>query len=134
MIKHSNGKTYLIFTEDLYGYSVLELETLKSVHYLPKESYLEGEEFKETFIWTDMHYNKANNFLAVGGCFWAEPSSVIYFDFSNPLDIVEDNKWVNIRNKVAPDYEQYDEILFEKWDKNMLICKTEENFYIEIEI
>lgn len=85
LIKHSNGHLYIIFTIDLYGYSVLELDNLKVINYLPSESYTDLE---ETFIWCEMHYNKKNNLLAVGGCFWAASSSVIILDFSNPFDIV----------------------------------------------
>ena len=33
IIHHANGKTYLLFYEDLYGYSVLDLSSMQSIHY-----------------------------------------------------------------------------------------------------
>ena len=49
IIKHSDGNKYLLFSIDLYGYSVLNLKTLECINYIPSESYLDN---KETFIWT----------------------------------------------------------------------------------
>ena len=36
LIPHANGNHYLIFREDLYGYSVLEVETGETLHYIPE--------------------------------------------------------------------------------------------------
>lgn len=116
IIEHSNNHKYLIFTEDLYGYSVLELDTLKSMHYLPGELY--SDPFVESFIWSsDIFYNKNNNLLAVVGCFWGWPESTIVLDFSKPLEIVETKDWKDIRSKFD---NNYDDITFKSWDNEKI--------------
>lgn len=120
IIHHSNGKDYLIFTEDLYGYSVLELDTLKSIHYVPEISFYKNENFDETFIWTDFHYNSENNYLAIGGCIWGCPSSLILVDFSNPLEIQEEDKWIELHEIIDPTFDKYNDIDFKKWDGDNL--------------
>lgn len=90
IIEHSDGNKYFIFDEALYGYSVLNMNNMESVHYIPSKSYREcADAFQETFIWCEPHYDKASNLLAVEGCIWAEPYSIIVLDFSNPMKIVE---------------------------------------------
>lgn len=81
VIEHSNGKSYLIFSIDVFGYSIMDLSNYKVYHFIPEESFRENE---ETFIWTDVYYCKSNNILAVGGCYWAWPFSSEFFDFSSP--------------------------------------------------
>lgn len=80
-IEHSNGKYYLIFSIDLYGYSLLNMSNYQIYHYIPEESFKQG---KETFIWTDTFYCKKNNIIAVDGCFWACPFSTYFYDFTEP--------------------------------------------------
>lgn len=125
IIHHSNHKDYLIFTEDLYGYSVLELDTLKSVHYVPKISFYKNKNFHETFIWMDFHYNDENNYLAIDGCIWASPYSLIVVDFSNPLEIQEEDKWIDIHNIIDSTFDKYSDIDFKKWDGDNLHCIAE---------
>jgi hypothetical protein len=84
MVEHSNGKNYLLFSTELYGYSVLDLSDLSTYHFIPAESF---KEHKETFIWTSVLYCAQNNILAVDGCYWACPSSTYFFDFSHPTKI-----------------------------------------------
>ena len=79
LIVHANGMHYLIFREDLYGYSVLEVETGRTLHYIPERSWLLDDRMgQETFIWTNAAYDSATNLLAVWGCFWACPSSMVF--------------------------------------------------------
>ena len=84
VVEHSNGKNYLVFSIDLYGYSVMDLENYHVCNFVPEESF-KGE--GETFIWTDICYSKKHNILAVDGCYWACPSSVEFFDFSTPENL-----------------------------------------------
>lgn len=81
VVEHSNGKNYLIFSTELYGYSILDLSDFSTYHFIPAKSFKEN---KETFIWTNVLYCAQNNILAVDGCYWACPSSTYFFDFSNP--------------------------------------------------
>lgn len=117
IIEHSNDKKYLIFTTELYGYNVLELDTLKVIKYVPKTL----NEYDETFIWCDFHYNKDNDLLAVEGCFWASAYSIIIVDFSNPLNIQEYTKWIDVRDLLE---DKYCHIDFTKWNKDNLYCKS----------
>lgn len=121
--RHANGRRYLIFRRDLYGYSILELETMRELHYIPQVSYpAEGEKFYETFIWTDCHYSLENNLLAVGGCYWAAPVSVIVLDFTNPMEEHGWENWLELEKLIDPEYEIYEDITFSAWDleKNVL--------------
>ena len=120
IIEHYDGNSYLIFDESLYGYSVFKLNTMECVHYIPSEveKYFENSSgFKETFIWCEPHYDKTSNLLAVEGCFWASPYSIIVLDFSNPMEIVETNKWFNLC-----DEEQ--DLDFVKWTESELVCSS----------
>ncbi len=89
VLNHANGKRYYVFTRELYGYSVLDLQTLKDLHYVPAASFFPYQEdnpdFEETFIWRTLYYNPLNSVLAVEGCIWAGPYSVVLSDFSDPM-------------------------------------------------
>ena len=114
MISHSSGKHYLVFREDLYGYSVLEAETGREVHYMPEESFpLEEEKGRETFIWTGAAYDPRSNLLAVSGCYWACPNGTLMLDFSDPLAEQDCSRWLDLHDVVDPDYEMYDGIDWE---------------------
>lgn len=110
LIDHQNGRQYLIFRTDLYGYSVLDLITMKDYHYIPEESLTDDE----SFIWTGTHYNKSNNLLVAGGCYWAYPFDVFVVDFSEPIKLpypeLDVNRYLNGEN--------IEEIEFIKWDEN----------------
>lgn len=107
VVEHSNGKNYLIFSIDLYGYSIMDLSNYNVYHYIPEESF---SGHKETFIWTEAYYCKENNIIAVDGCYWACPFCTEFFDFSNPEELpfkciyssyeMEDE--ISIENDVTP--------------------------------
>ena len=121
IIKHSDGNKYLLFSIDLYGYSVLNLKTLECINYIPSESYLDN---KETFIWCDVNYNINSNLLVVSGCYWGTPYSLIVLDFTKPMEIVESRNWLNLPSKY---YELGCDIDFKCWDDNKLVCMLDEN-------
>ena len=86
MFRHRSGKHYLIFRTELYGYSVLEVESGQELHYVPACVYPEaGRKAEEVFIWTSADYDLGSDLLAVTGCIWACPCSTIVLDFSSPL-------------------------------------------------
>ncbi|SEW03259.1 hypothetical protein SAMN05216413_0906 [Ruminococcaceae bacterium KH2T8] len=125
IIHHADGYTYFVFDEDLYGYSVLNLDSLQCMHFIPAESYgTYPDEFKETFIWCDCFYNPENNLLAVDGCFWACPGDVIVLDFKDPMTAVEPNDWHSIYRKYRCDDPDLDDIEFDSWDNDTLVCKA----------
>jgi len=114
IIGHSNGKEYLIFRQDLYGYSVLDIDSGEKMQFFPSESLNGGE----TFIWTDVEYNPLNNVLAVSGCYWACPSSTHLFTFDNPMS--EHQKFVDLIECFDGGYDVYDDIHFKKWENSDL--------------
>ena len=116
IIKHSDGNKYLLFSIDLYGYSVLNLKTLECINYIPSESYLDN---KETFIWCDVNYYPKNNLLVVSGCYFASPYSLIVLDFTKPMEIVDSSNWLNLPSKY---YELGCDIDFKCWKDNKLVC------------
>lgn len=110
IIKHSNGKEYLIFNQDLYGYSVLDIESRKIMQFFPEKSLQGGE----TFIWTDIEYSPISNVLAVIGCYWACPYGVQLFTFDSPMS--EKQKHIDLINFFEGSHEIYDDIDFVKWE------------------
>ena len=115
MFSHQNGHDYFLFARGLYGYSVLDLVTMQDYHFYPAESFPTGE----TFIWCDVHYNPINNIMAVVGCYWACPYSVVLVDFSKPM---EDTRQIDINNFINKG-DHYDDMDFVAWDGTDLILK-----------
>lgn len=114
-ITHQNDNDYLIYRQDLYGYTVFDLINKKEFQYYP-QCVLDGYEY---FIWTDVHYNPLNNLLAVTGCIWAAPWSTLLVDFSNPLDTPKFQ--IDIINCLPGDYDVYDDADFVRWDGDNLV-------------
>ena len=124
LIHHANGKHYLVFRFDLYGYGVLELESLQDIRYFPPQSFpADREDFKETFIWTGVNYDPHSNLLAVSGCYWACPYSVVVLDFSAPLTEQPVERWLDVHGIIDPDYGIYDDIAFDRWENGVLCLK-----------
>ena len=122
LFPHANGNHYLVFREDLYGYSVLEVETGRTMHYIPEKSWpLDGRQGEETFIWTNVAYDAATNLLAVSGCYWACPNGTLLLDFADPLAEQDWKVWLDVQNVVDPDYDLYDDINLERFGKNGLL-------------
>ena len=90
LIHHQNGRKYLIYRQDLYGYSVMDVESGETVDFIPKSSFVPigGKRIEmETFIWCESKYCKTNNLLVVYGCYWACPFCFEFYDFSNPMEV-----------------------------------------------
>ena len=122
-IFHSNGRRYFPFHVDLYGISYLDIDSLEVYNYVPEGythdfSYLCGE----SFIVTDIHYDRTTDLIAYGGCYWAGPSDVMVGDFSDPLNFAP--KLFDIGKIVDPDSEGYD-IDFRQWQDGMLVVTVE---------
>lgn len=87
-IKHSNGHTYYPFHIDLYGLSLLDLDTMEVFHYIPKGKEHDNDApYGESFIITDIHYDPGTNLVAYGGCYWACPYDVMVGDLSDPMNV-----------------------------------------------
>ena len=118
VIDHANGGRYLLYYEELYGYSVLDLASGQSAHYIPQESHeTDMARFRETVIWCAPHYDADSSLLAVEGCIWAAPGTVIVVDFSDPMRIVEAARWLDLG-----DPELCEELDFVEWTSDSLVC------------
>ena len=112
-IEHINGKSYLFYKEDLYGYSVYDLMAKKTFSYYPAHSW-NGSNGGETFIGTHIHYNPQNNIIAVEGCYWACSGEVFLFHITDPM--CQFDAYLSIHMLLDEDYEKYDDISFGRWD------------------
>lgn len=126
LFRHQNGRHYLIFRIELYGYSVYEVESGEEMHYVPSQVHPEeGQEGQEVFIWTSVGYDSESNLLAVSGCIWACPFSALVVDFSRPLQEQPADHWLDIQNLIDPKYDFYNEIEFVRWEKESLFLRGE---------
>ncbi|MGM9680410.1 MAG: hypothetical protein ACI3XR_02785 [Eubacteriales bacterium] len=107
LFHHSDGSRYLLYREDLYGYGILNPDTTESHHEIPLSSVQKGDGFRETFIWTDPRYDPKNSLLAVSGCLWAAPYSVILLDFTDPMAEHPSEKWVDLHDILDLGYQKY---------------------------
>lgn len=115
-IAHRNGGTYLLFREDLYGYSVLDLASGARFRYWP----LAVAEGGEDFIWTDVHYNPQAGLLAVGGCFWACPYDLLLLKWDEPMRLPAYG--VLLSRQLDGYFDDYDgDVDFHGWDGGDLL-------------
>ena len=115
LIDHQNGNKYLVYRQELYGYTVFDLTNNKDFQYYP-QCVFDGWEY---FIWTDVHYNPQNNLLAVSGCIWGAPWSTLIVDFENPM--TEPKFQIDIIDRLDGGYDVYDDADFVRWDGLNLI-------------
>ncbi len=133
-VYHSNGHRYYPFYVDLYGICYLDVDTLESFCYVPEGlehdcSYPCGE----SFIVTDIHYNKSCDLVAYGGCYWAAPSDVMIGDLSDPLCF--DPHLIGVHELgLDPDYDDCFDYDFVKWTDSALVVKDDNKKEYEISI
>jgi hypothetical protein len=118
-IKYNDGREYIFYRTDLYGYNVFEINTNKKFDYFPKCSF--GDNGVETFIATDIYFNQNNNIFAVDGCYWACPGDIFLIKIDNPMKQFE--KYISTHLIIDGDYEKYDDITFVKWENNDIKLK-----------
>lgn len=116
--KHSSGHEYLVCGEDYQGQTVIELDTGKRADYLPKEA---KKGFG--FCCSNFYASASGRYLAVSGCYWACPSEVRIFDFSDPLKM----PWPELhrdtdRETISWDYDENGE--FAEIGTLREVCKT----------
>ncbi|MDE5770723.1 MAG: hypothetical protein K2I06_03685 [Ruminococcus sp.] len=137
IIYHKNGHRYYPFHIDLYGISFLDVDTLEVYNYIP-EGYEHDDKYMcgESFIITDVHYDKESNLIAYGGCYWAGLYDTMVGDLSNPLDF--NPHLISMRDIFDPDIDFCYEIDFSEWKNGRLfvMCddgesKTEKSLSID---
>ncbi len=81
-VAHPDGNEYLLCGEDYQGYSVIDLRSGEMAVHFPPEA------FKGSgFCWADALPSPDGLTLAVFGCYWACPYELVFFDFSNPMQL-----------------------------------------------
>ena len=117
LIRHANGKFYLVFRQDLYGYSVLELDRGRIMRFVP-DVWTLG---KESFIWGGVHYLGDWNALAVSGCYWAAPNGVHLVSFAEPMS--EEQRYADVLDCIRGGYDIYEQADFAGFEGNELSLK-----------
>lgn len=116
-VQHQNGHQYLLYKEDVYGYSVADMITGKTYQYYPAKSFTGGE----TFIATDVYYNPRNNIVAAEGCYWACPIDTFLFSFDTPMSGFA--SYLNLHLLLDEEYESFDDICFSAWQETSIKLK-----------
>ena len=124
LILHSNGRRYIAFHVDLYGLSYIDPDTLEVYNYVP-EGY--QHDFRsiagESFIITDIHYDRNTDLVAYGGCWWAAPSEVYIGYLNDPLcynpHLIRIHEWLD------PEWDEIMDIDFVRWDSENLVLNCD---------
>ena len=117
LIRHANGKFYLVFRQDLYGYSVLELDRGRIMRFVP-DVWTLG---KESFIFSGVHYLRDWDALAARGCYWAAPNGVHLVSFAEPMS--EEQRYVDVLDCMQGGYDIYEQADFAGFEGNELSLK-----------
>lgn len=126
LIRHSNGRLYLPFQVDLYGLSYLDLESGEVFHYIPEGCEHDIDQYcGESFIITDIHYDKESNLVAYGGCYWACPYDVMVGDLSEPLNY--DPHLISVYDMLTSENGDGCEVDFSRFENGKLIVKNDDN-------
>lgn len=126
LLYHSNGCKYLPFQVDLYGISYLDLESGEVFNYIPEGCEHDIDQYcGESFIITDIHYDKDSDLVAYGGCYWAFPYGVMVGDFSDPLNF--DPHLISIYDLIMSEIGEGSEVVFVRFDDGKLVVKTDDN-------
>ena len=117
LIRHANGKFYLVFRQDLYGYSVLELDRGRIMRFVP-DVWMLG---KESFIWGGVHYLRGWDALAVDDCYWGAPNDVHLVSFAEPMS--EEQRYADVLDCMQGGYDIYEQADFAGFEGNELSLK-----------
>lgn len=117
LIRHADGKFYLVFRQDLYGYSVLDLASAQIMRFVP-DVWTLG---KESFILSGARYLRDWDALAVSGCYWGAPNGVHLVSFAEPMN--EEQRYVDVLDCIQGSYDIYEQADFAGFEGNELSLK-----------
>ena len=117
LIRHANGKFYLVFRQDLYGYSVLELDRGRIMRFVP-DAWTLG---KESFIFSGVRYLRGWDALAASGCYWGAPNDVHLVSFAEPMS--EEQRYADVLDCMQGGYDIYEQADFAGFEGNELSLK-----------
>ncbi len=120
IIEHSSGHRYLWYHTDLYGISFVDIDTLQAYSYIPEGLQHDyRSELGESFIITDVHYDRSTDLVAYGGCRWAGPGEVFVGDLKAPLAF--DPVLTDLRAFADPDNELCCDLDFVRWENDAVV-------------
>jgi len=73
-------EAFLLCGEDYQGYNVINLNTGENVLTFPPEAFAGGG-----YCWLAAYPSPDGRVIAVEGCYWACPYSLVFYDFTDPL-------------------------------------------------
>ena len=117
LIRHADGKFYLVFRQDLYGYSVLDLASAQIMRFVP-DVWTLG---KESFIFSGVHYLRGWDALAASGCYWGAPNDVHLVSFAEPMS--EEQRYIDVLDCIQGGYDIYEQADFAGFEGNELSLK-----------
>ncbi|MBR5371588.1 MAG: hypothetical protein IK130_05170 [Oscillospiraceae bacterium] len=125
LIQHSSGRQYYAYHVDLYGISYIDTETGEHYDYVPEGfSHDYRTPCGESFIITDIHYDRDSDLIAYGGCYWAGPGEVFAGDFTNPLHYNPHLLRIpDILEEITGEEYEGDDVDFVRWEHDALIVK-----------
>lgn len=133
LVFHRNGHKYLPFQVDLYGMSYLDLDSGEVYHYIPEGFGHDISQYcGESFIITDIHYDRETNLVAYDGCYWAGPSDVMVGDFSEPLNY--DPHLISVCEIIDPENDECYDWDFVRFEDGKLIVKNDEKREFSIDL
>ena len=106
-----NGQYFICFRKTLYGFTLINVDTLSVEYEYFPESVTRGE---ESFIITEV--KQLDNLLIFEGCYWACPHECFAFDYDQKL-------FLNISKKC----DLYSLDKTELQGNNLVLCGTDEN-------
>ncbi|MDE6665315.1 MAG: hypothetical protein K2K14_03885, partial [Ruminococcus sp.] len=137
IIHHKNGHRYYPFHVDRYGISFLDVDTLEVYNYIPEGcQHSDDRMCGESFIITDIHYDRESNLIAYGGYYPSDSFEVMVDvmvgDFSEPLNF--NPHLVSLRDILDLKW-NYDNIGFGEWKNNRLyvLCDRKEEKSLSID-
>jgi hypothetical protein len=77
-----DGVEYLLCGIDYQGYSIVNLSKKETKHFVPEEAYVGSG-----FCWAEIMYFQHKKIIVVDGCYWACPYELVFYDFSNPMNV-----------------------------------------------
>jgi len=79
-----DGQQMILFSKTLYGFVLLNVDTLVvEYEYFPKHVLASGEDFEESFIVCSV--KQLDHIMFFSGCYWACPSGYFAFDYDKKL-------------------------------------------------
>jgi len=81
-VQHTNGNEYILCGEDYQGYTIVDLARANVRAFLPDSARNGG-----AFCWAAVYPLTGGTVLAVEGCVWGGPCDLVFYDFSEPLNL-----------------------------------------------